>query len=65
MIYLEPRSRYDKAIIDEKNIVYSLEKLIDILMENLNCNFIESIDFYCFNIEPLIYKGLKIHDDLE
>ncbi len=65
MIYLEPRSRYDKAIIDEKNIVYSLEKLIDILIDVLNCDYIEAIDFYCYNIEPLSFKGFNVVDDLE
>ena len=65
MIYLEPRSRYDKAIIDEKNIVYSLEKLINILIDELNCDYFEAIDFYYFNIEALSFQGLSVVDDLE
>ena len=63
-IYLEPRSTYDTALIDIDNIVYSLEKLIDVLMDSLNCDYFEAMDFYCFNIECLHYKGLAVLDDI-
>tara|TARA_R100000353_G_scaffold136653_1_gene97044 strand:- start:624 stop:818 length:195 start_codon:yes stop_codon:yes gene_type:complete len=64
MIYLEPRSTYDKAIIQHApQVVYDFEKLIEVLCEDLNCDWYEAVDFYCYNIEPLKYQGLLVKDD--
>jgi hypothetical protein len=64
MIYLEPRSTYDKAIIQhDPQIVYDFEKLIEVLCEDLNCEWLDAVDFYCYNIEPLKYQGLLVNDD--
>ena len=61
-IYLEPRSRFDAALIDVENIIYGFDLLIDILMEHNSWTYLDSIDWYCFNIEPLIYQGLAIQE---
>ena len=64
MIYLEPRSTYDEAIIQhDPQIVYDFEKLIEVLCEDLNCEWLDAVDFYCYNIEPLKYQGLLVNDD--
>ena len=61
-IYLEPKETYDQAIIDQDNIIYSFTKIIEILMED-GMDWIDAVDFYCFNIEPLIFQGLAVLDD--
>ena len=61
-IYLEPRSRFDKALIDAENILYSFDLIIDVLMEYSDMDYIEAIDFFCFNIEPLFYQGLAVQE---
>ena len=63
MIYLEPRKEFDLAIIDHETITYSLTKIIEVLMDG-GMSWIDSMEWYCFNIEPLIqYVGLKVLDD--
>ena len=61
-IYLEPKETYDQAIIDQDNIIYSFTKIIEILMED-GMDWIDALDCYCFNIEPLIFQGLAVLDD--
>ena len=61
-IYLEPKETYDQAIIDQDRIIYSFTKIIEILMED-GMDWIDAVDFYSFNIEPLIYEGLAVLDD--
>lgn len=63
MIYLEPRSTYDKAIIQHDPIVYDYDKLIELLCDELDCEWLEATDFYCFNIEPQKFEGLLVNDD--
>ena len=64
MIYLEPRSTYDAAILQEDpKVIYDYEKLINLLCKQLDCDWLEAVDFYCFNIEPLTLQGLLINDD--
>ena len=62
-VYLEPRERFDVAMIDESTALYSFTKIIDVLMGG-EMSWIEAVDYYCFNIEPLImYVGLNVEDD--
>ena len=64
MIYLEPRSVFDSAIVQEEPVVYGLDKLIKVLMNQHDCDYFEALDFYCFNIEPLQQRaGLIIRED--
>lgn len=52
MIYLAPRKHYDKAIIKIENeiVYYDYKKLIDCIMDELECSEIDAIDWYCYNI---------------
>ncbi len=61
-IYLEPKETYDQAIIDQDRIIYSFTKIIEILMED-GMNWEDAVEFYYFNIEPLIFEGLAVLDD--
>ena len=64
MIYLEPRSTYDEAIIQHKpKVVYDYNKIIMILCRDLNCEWLDAVDFYCYNIEPLKSQGLLVKND--
>lgn len=66
MIYLEPREHFTSAIIleTEDTVEYDFDLLIDVLMSNNNWNYETAIDWYCYNIEPLIqYKGLIIREN--
>lgn len=63
MIYLEPRSIFDSAIVQEKPVVYDFDQLIDVMMDSFDWTYGEAIDWFCYNIEPLKYKGLKIQGD--
>jgi len=38
-IYLEPRSTFDKALIDVENIIYSLDKILEVLMDHQKESF--------------------------
>ena len=61
MIYLEPRSIFDSAIVQADPVVYDFDLLIDVMMKAYNWKWEESIEWYCYNIEPLKqYSGLKI-----
>jgi len=63
VIYLEPRKTFDKALIDKSTGLYSFTKIIAVLID-CGMEWIDAIDYYCFNIEPLImYKGLKVKED--
>ncbi len=61
-IYLEPRSTFDKALIDVENIIYSLDKILEVLMDQNSWCYFDSLEWYCFNIEPLSYQGLAVQD---
>ena len=63
-IYLEPRKTWDRAIIDQENIIYSLSIILYILMESQSMEYIEALEYYCYNIEPLTFQGLSIQDDI-
>jgi len=65
MIYLEPRSTFDKAIIIETDdcVVYDYELIINVMMIDYEWDYIEALEWYDRNIEPLIhYHGLLIRD---
>jgi hypothetical protein len=64
VIYLEPRSIFDNAIVQKKPVVYDFDKLIEVMMDNYDWGYIKAIDWYCYNIEPLkLHKGLRIQGD--
>lgn len=63
MIYLEPRSIFDNAIVQEEPVVYDFDQLIEVMMDSYNWTYEDAIDWYCYNIEPLKYKGLKIQGE--
>ena len=63
MIYLEPRRIFDPAIIQTDPVVYDFEKLIECLMNAYNWEYMEAIEWYCYNIECLKYQGLKIQGE--
>tara|TARA_R100001086_G_scaffold141745_1_gene74454 strand:+ start:5141 stop:5347 length:207 start_codon:yes stop_codon:yes gene_type:complete len=61
LIYLEPRSKYDKAIVEVKDVVvYDYHKLINEIMDELDCDYIDAVDFFCFNIESVQMAGWPI-----
>lgn len=60
-IYLEPRAKWDRALIDKINVIYSFTAIIDILMETMK--WTEAIQDFCQNIQPLEDMGLNIYDD--
>lgn len=60
-IYLEPRTKWDRALIDRVNVIYSFTIIIDILMETME--WTEAIEYFCHNIQDLELQGLAIHDD--
>lgn len=60
-IYLEPRTKWDRALIDRVNVIYSFTIIIDILMEDME--WTEAIEDFCNNIQPLEDMGLNIYDD--
>ena len=62
-IYLEPRSEFDRALVDTALIHYGFDQLIDLLGELLDCDMPTAVDYYCFNIEPLIRNGLVVIDE--
>ena len=59
-IYLEPRSRFDAALIDTENVVYDFDLILEVLMQNEDWDYKQAIDWYCFNIEPPKYYGLAV-----
>lgn len=64
MIYLEPRKVFDAAIVESDPVVYDFDKLIEVMMTAYDWDYIDAIDYYCYNIEPLkLHKGLKIEGD--
>lgn len=63
MIYLEPRSIFDNAIVQEEPVVYDFDQLIEVMMNSYNWTYENAIDWYRYNIEPLKYEGLKIQGD--
>lgn len=68
MIYLEPRSTFDRAIIDHSNdrVIYGYDLIIDVMMDDFDWDYLTAVEWYCENIEPLIsYVGLMIRDEHE
>ena len=63
-IYLEPRSKFDSALIDTDNIIYDYDLIIQVLMKS-GMTYMEAREFYEFNIQCLHYQGLCVHDDNE
>ena len=63
MIYLEPRSIFDNAIVQEEPVVYDFDQLIEVMIDSYDWTYEDAIDWYCYNIEPLKYRGLKIQGD--
>ena len=60
-VYLEPRAKWNRALIDHVNVIYSFTIIIDILMEDME--WTEAIQYFCQNIQPLEEMGLNIYDD--
>jgi|TARA_R100000773_G_C4208806_1_gene108901 hypothetical protein len=54
-------AKFDKAIIDEKNVVYSFTIIMDILLESMD--YIQAFKHFCIHIQPLEKQGLQILDD--
>ena len=54
-------AKFDKAIIDEKNVVYSFTIIMDILLESMD--YIQAFKHFCIHIQPLEKQGLQIFDD--
>tara|TARA_R100001480_G_scaffold50776_2_gene64154 strand:+ start:1989 stop:2174 length:186 start_codon:yes stop_codon:yes gene_type:complete len=54
-------AKFDKAIIDEKNVVYSFTIIMDILLESMD--YIQAFKHFCIHIQPLEKNGLQILDD--
>jgi len=63
MVYLKPRRVFESAIVNSDPVIYDFEKLIECLMTEYKWTYFESIDWYCYNIEHLKYKGLKIQGE--
>ena len=66
MIYLEPKKLFKSAIILEtKNTVeYDFDLLIEAFMSGNNWDYETAIDWYCYNVEPLINsQGLIVRGD--
>ena len=63
MIYLEPRKVFDAAIVKNDPVVYDFDKLIEVMMTAFDLGYIDALDYYYYNIEPLkLHKGLKIEE---
>jgi hypothetical protein len=60
-VYLEPRTKWNKALVDSVNVIYSFTKIIDILMEDMD--YVTAFKHFCIHIQPLEKKGLQILDD--
>ena len=60
-IYLEPRTKWNSALIDSVNVVYSFTKIIDILIAEMG--YTQAFEYFCKNIQPLEDYGLQILDD--
>lgn len=58
-VYLEPRSTFDKAIIDQDEVIYCELIILDVLVES-GMTYEEALDFYSFNIFGASIPGLKI-----
>ena len=54
-------AKFDKAIIDEKNVVYSFTIIMNILLESMD--YIQAFKHFCIHIQPLEKQGLQILDD--
>ena len=58
-VYLEPRSRFDKAIVDKEEVVYCKLIILDVLVEG-GMTYEEALDWYSHNIFGASIPGLKI-----
>lgn len=62
-IYLEPRATFDAALCNANMVWYSFTLLIDLLMDSYNLDYMDAVDYYCFNIKFLTLNGLIIIQD--
>ena len=60
-VYLEPRAKWNRALIDQVNVIYTFTIIIDILVEEME--WTEAIKYFIKNIQPMEYKGLVIQND--
>ena len=58
-VYLEPRSTFDKAIIDQEEVIYCELIIIDVLVES-GMSYEDAYDYYTYNIFGASIPGLKI-----
>ena len=58
-VYLEPRSTFDKAIIDKDQVIYCELIILDVLVES-GMTYEEALDYYSYNIFGASIPGLKI-----
>jgi hypothetical protein len=65
-IYLEPRRVFDAALLTLRDIVYSVERLLDIIQSEYELdNFDDVLEYFLFNVEPLVHYGLRLEYDSE
>lgn len=61
---LEPHEKFDSAVIDPENLIYSSKLLIQVLLKDME--YFKAIKYFFNVIEPLTEQGLKIkYDDYE
>ena len=60
-VYLEPRAKWNRALIDQVNVIYSFTIIIYILVEEME--WTEAFKYFIKNIQPMEYKGLVIQND--
>ena len=60
-VYLEPRTKWNRALVDSVNVVYSFTIIMDILMESMD--YVQAFKHFCIHIQPLEKAGLQILDD--
>ena len=61
MIYLEPRAIFDTAIVQADPVVYDFDLLIEVLMSVYEWDFVDAVEWYSKNIEPLKqHAGLQV-----
>lgn len=66
MFRLQPAEQYDKCILLIYNgyAAYSLQKILDVLIDEFKMNLNEALEHFQTHIEPLIHQGFNYIDDL-
>lgn len=59
-VYLEPRSQWDRCLIDTENIVYSEEEIMNVLTDIFGMDYWTAREHFDFNILGLVPMGLEI-----